>query len=85
MLDGSDFNNAYVKAEEISKAHKEVFDIIDSHKNTTDIDEFKKSFILIKNILVNLLEKEDVNKENLQEKNANIDTEIEKKNSGLWI
>ena len=83
LLDGSDFNNAYVKAEEISKAHKEVFDIIDSHKNTTDIDEFKKSFILIKNILVNLLEKEDVNKENLQEKNANIDTEIEKKNSEI--
>ena len=83
LLDGSDFNNAYVKAEEISKAHKEVFDIIDSHKNTTDIDEFKKSFILIKNILANLLEKEDVNKENLQEKNVNIDTEIEKKNSEI--
>ncbi len=80
FLDEHDFSNSYIKSEDISKAHKEVFDIIDSHKDTTDVDEFKKSFILIKNILANILEKEPTNEKDLQEKDTDIDREIEKKN-----
>ncbi len=75
-----DQNNSYLKTEDVLEAHNKVFKIIDSHTETTDLDEFKKAIFEIKDILSNLSEKDEEHKEETQKENLNVDKEIEEKN-----